>query len=422
MRSACAGQLFYQEHEGKRFCVLHLPCAEKGADFNNVLEHKRAAMNFDFRGVWFPENVSFKSYEFTKDADFRFACFHSKVTFHSARFDAEADFRDTTFEDEVDFGAVSFRAFAYFTRAVFHSQAIFRGVFFAARVFFTNAKFLDRIDFTFASFMERAYFQQTTFWAKTYFTYTSFQSYVLFSGNLQTQLIGDEASFDFQFARIEKPERVSFHTLTLRPHWFINLDTRKLDFANVDWDRWKNSLEEGVKALIGKGISPAHGLFAIVCRHLAVNAEENHRYEEASKFRYMAMDARRLESWLGFAPWRLSWWYWLASGYGERVSQAVLMLLGIMLLSAVLYNHVGFARWEPRLASESDVASDRKDDMGAPLKFSRALTYSAGVMTFQRPEPRPATTAAQTVVLLETILGPVQAALLALAIRRKFMR
>jgi uncharacterized protein (DUF433 family) len=42
-------------------------------------------------------------------------------------------------------------------------------------------------------------------------------------------------------------------------------------------------------------------------------------------------------------------------------------------------------------------------------------------MTFQKPEPRPATPAAQTVVLLETILGPVQAALLALAIRRKFM-
>jgi len=64
----------------------------------------------------------------------------------------------------------------------------------------------------------------------------------------------------------------------------------------------------------------------------------------------------------------------------------------------------------------------KQDETGAPLKFSRALIYSAGVMTLQKPEPRPATTAAQTVVLLETILGPVQVALLALAIRRKFMR
>jgi hypothetical protein len=43
-------------------------------------------------------------------------------------------------------------------------------------------------------------------------------------------------------------------------------------------------------------------------------------------------------------------------------------------------------------------------------------------MTFQKPEPRPTTTAAQALALFETILGPVQAALLALAIRRKFMR
>jgi hypothetical protein len=102
--------------------------------------------------------------------------------------------------------------------------------------------------------------------------------------------------------------------------------------------------------------------------------------------------------------------------------QGVLVLFGILLLSAILYSHVGFVRWEPKLASESDMASAKRDDVGAPLKFSRALIYSAAVMTFQKPEPRAATTAAQTVVLLETILGPVQAALLALAIRRKFMR
>lgn len=422
MRSACAREPFYKPYEGKRYCVFHFPGAEKSADFNKAFQRKLADMNFDFLGVWFPEELSFKEFVFATKANFRFAWFHSKVSFDFARFSVEADFRDTTFEEEADFGNVTFDGYAYFTRAVFRAHATFINAVFATRVFFTNAKFLARTDFVSASFTERAYFQQTTFWAKAYFTYTSFQSYVLFSGNSKKQVIGDEASLDFQFARTEKPERVSFHTLTLRPHWFINVDTRKLDFTNIDWDRWKNSLDEGVKALKSKGISPAHRLLAIVCRHLAVNAEENHRYEEASKFRYMAMDARRMESWLGFAPQKLSWWYWLASGYGERVWRAFLVLLGILLLSAVLYNHVGFARWEPRLASESDVASMKRDDAGAPLKFSRALTYSAAVMAFQRPEPRPATTPAQTVVLLETILGPVQAALLALAIRRKFMR
>ena len=136
----------------------------------------------------------------------------------------------------------------------------------------------------------------------------------------------------------------------------------------------------------------------------------------------MAMEARRRENRRGLAFWRLSWWYWLASGYGERVLQAFLVLLGIWFVSGLLYTRVGFARWEPKLASESDAAIATRDASGAPLKLNRALTYSAGVMTLQKPEPRPATTAAQTVVLLETVLGPVQAALLALAIRRKFMR
>jgi hypothetical protein len=105
-----------------------------------------------------------------------------------------------------------------------------------------------------------------------------------------------------------------------------------------------------------------------------------------------------------------------------RVWQAFFVLLGILLLSALLYTQVGFSRWEPKVASESDATVAKRDTIGAPFGFGRAVGYSAGVMTFQKPEPRPATTAAQTVVLLETVLGPVQAALLALAIRRKFMR
>ena len=97
-------------------------------------------------------------------------------------------------------------------------------------------------------------------------------------------------------------------------------------------------------------------------------------------------------------------------------------MIGVLLLCAALYTRVGFVRWEPRVSSEREAAEARRDEAGAPLRWPRALTYSLGVMTLQKPEPRPATDAAQALVMLETILGPVQAALLALAIRRKFMR
>src|SRR5205807_9550714 len=242
---------------------------------------------------------------------------------------------------------------------------------------------------------------------------------VKFEGNDETGF-KSKSSLSLQNASIDKPERVSFWTLALQPHWFVNVDPRKFDFTNVDWDRL--GIDEGIANLKPQNISSPYRMLAITCRHLAVNAEENHRYEEASKFRYMAMEARRRENRRGLAFWRLSWWYWLASGYGERVLQAFLVLLGIWFVSGLLYTRVGFARWEPKLASESDAAIAPRDASGAPLKLNRALTYSAGVMTLQKPEPRPATAAAQTVVLLETVLGPVQAAPLALAIRRKFMR
>ncbi len=306
MRSACAGEPFYKEHDDNRYCVLHFPGSEKSRDFNKAFLRKLTDQDFDFLGVWFPEDLSFKGFEFAGHTNFRFAYFHSKVSFESARFTAEADFRDTTFEDDADFGDVTFRGYAYFTRAVFHARANFINASFDTRAFFTKAKFEAPAIFISASFSERVYFQQTTFEAETYFTYTSFQSYALFSGNFQSQVIGDETSLDFQFARIERPERISFHTL--------------------------------------KRIPQAHRLLAIVCRHLAVNAEENHRYEEASKFRYMAMNARRNESWRGFAPWKLGWWYWLASGYGERVLKAFLILIVIWLAFGLPYTRVGFAR------------------------------------------------------------------------------
>src|SRR5436189_3028170 len=53
MRSACAGEPFYKEHEGNRYCVLHFPGKEKSADFEKALQRKLENEDFDFRGVWF---------------------------------------------------------------------------------------------------------------------------------------------------------------------------------------------------------------------------------------------------------------------------------------------------------------------------------------------------------------------------------
>ena len=408
-RFACAGKPFYKEHEGKRYCVLHYPSKDKSADFQFAVKRKLETKDFDFSGVWFPDAVSFRDVQFDAPTNFTDATFNAWADFCSATFSAEAKFLGATFSALVSFIGATFGAKVNFSGAHFSNATFFHATF-GEGAFFYSAEFHAEADFRFATFREEAAFSAATFSAEADFREASFGGparfrevrlvdHIRFAGEENLNSFTSGSSLELQFTKIEKPERVSFHSLTLHPHWFINVDARKFDFTNVNWN-WL-SVEVEVHSMNDREIPSPYRLLCIACRHLAVNAEENHRYEEASKFRYMAMEARRVESWRGFAPWRLGWWYWLASGYGERVWQAFFVLLGILLLSALLYNHVGFARWEPKVASEADLVVAKRDDTGAPLKFSRALTYSAGVMILQKPEPRPATTAAQTVVLLE---------------------
>jgi hypothetical protein len=453
-RAACVGLPFYKEHEGKRYCVLHFPSKEKSVDFKKALLRKLESKDFDFRGLWFPDNVSFSEFDFSTaatfesatfsaTADFIKARFSAKAVFQSATFSAEAYFDSATFSAEAHFSlarfsseaffrlatfsaaaafiAATFSAAAYFTDATFGAEANFYSATFSAEAYFTEATFSAEAYFETARFSAPAYFTEVTFGAAAYFGQTAFRDYVEFSGSETKQVFRAPSSIDLQFAKIEKAERVLFHTVMLHPHWFVNIDPHRFDFINVHWNNSGKAKPE-LEILKVKGVASPHRLLAIACQRLAANCEDNSRYRTASHFRRMALDAERLETWRGFDFRRLNWWYWLASGYGEKPFQAFMVLLAILVLFGALYTQVGFARWEPRLASEAEVATAKKDEVGAPLRFSRALTYSAGILTFQRPEPKPATTAAQAIVLLETILGPVQAALLALAIRRKFMR
>ena len=189
----------------------------------------------------------------------------------------------------------------------------------------SQSAFKDVAHFEGAIFSEAAYFAYASFSGELNFRDVIFRHYVKFAGTENRQAFSDTSSLDLQFARIEEPEHLSFHTLIMRPQWFVNVDARQFEFVNVDW---RINFKQAIRDL-RKSDRRVQRLLAIAYRNLAVNAEENHRYEEASKLRYLAMDARRLESLGGFAPWRLSWWYWLARGYGERVLKGFFVLLGI---------------------------------------------------------------------------------------------
>lgn len=217
----------------------------------------------------------------------------------------------------------------------------------------------------------------------------------------------------FSHARLEKPEAITFNSVRLTPSWFTDADARKMTFNKVSWRDWATggawTLGKEISRIREIGEGSAYESLALTCRQLALNAEENHRYEEASMFRYAAMEVPRLRTGRGANVLTFHWWYWLMSGYGEKVFRALSVL--VLLL-------VGFALCYLRAPFEPSRTTDRPIFMSP----SEALAYSIRVAALHEPTPHPVTVFGKFAVAAESVITPVQAALLVLAIRRRFSR
>jgi uncharacterized protein YjbI with pentapeptide repeats len=534
-RTACLGNADWQI-EGKHYCLMHAPTKDKSEEFEQALKVKLAVKDYNFRGAWFPENVSFRKYNFEEEVNFGFAEFSGSADFGEAQFSGgvadfskaqfrggdadfskaqfsggasifseaqfsggpanfiesqfsggDAHFREAQFSGgyaeffraqfsggralfmEVQFsgGVVIFSegqfsggdahfeeanfsgGNAYFDKVKFSGNASFRAAQFSKTAGFSQAIFVKFLDFGKAVFERAVFFDKSEFKAGTFtnFRLTRFMDFV----RLMDMKIEKGAEFYFGQATFEKPERVHFHSVELRPRWFISLDIRKFNFESIVFPLLKKrnaavrelektqQLLKQLKEIRGEGelmeAAPPDKLLITAYHRLAANAEENNRYEEAMGFRYLAMETKRRSGWWRrWLPVTLHWWYWASSGYGERALRAGVMLFLIWLI------HFGF--YASRLSTFEQKPSDRdwilsfivgaggaapKPDQtqlhGLP-SLTDAAFYSLNVMAFQKPEPKPANESWLTrlVVTLQTILGPVQATLLLLAIRRKFMR
>jgi uncharacterized protein YjbI with pentapeptide repeats len=494
----------YKHIDGKYYCILHLPKKDKNRnEFSNSISNiirkvdskiteieklseakqqvEKNKLKYDFRYVWFPCAFSLRSKQVKVKADFK-----------SATFCDHADFQETIFLDRANFGYVSFcvssnfkfakfSADAYFYKAEFLGEADFRYTFFSNGKF-TKATFSENSNFESSEFVRDANFINVNFLKKVSFQYSKlfianfenakflnianfklveFLNYAFFKGSNENLVFGINAVLDLQDARIEKPEKISFHTVRLSPNWFVNVDSRKFilidihftDFSGKEID--SNSIQLNIKSELNcldleRGITNSKQLLKIACRQLAENAENNNRFEEASNFRQMAMETEWLEkkdnlkkgrqrilnpsqadtnrpivstNFFSKSKQRLKniWQeiktsqiiifhrlYRFSSKFGESSGRAFLILVGIIFISAILY-------WIP-LSRFADKEHFRN------LEFIEAIFYSLRVMVLQRPEPFPANLFAKGVLAIESVLAPLQLALLALAIRRKFMR
>jgi uncharacterized protein YjbI with pentapeptide repeats len=433
--------------------------------------------NVIFRGATFIGGADFRRAQFSGEAtSFRRAQFSGERTdFSGARFSRErTTFRQAQFDSKrTDFSEAQFSAAqTYFIGARFGGEWTgFRGARFKSeQTGFRRARFRsERTSFRRAQFngaqtyfteaefgSAETYFEDASFTEDVFFTGATFRERVIFWKTTEELVFGPQAQVGFDSCRLEKPELLTFNTVLLRPGWFINTDVRKVDFTNVKWYGLpggpQGTLGDEIDALKQRGdIESPHTLLAQTCRRLSANAEENREYPLANEFHYWSMDALRIGRWryLGWLRqfikknWRrisarfgliatLLWiwrilrreplrhtmpsrvglvptFYWALNGYGVRAGRAFWILVAMWAAFTTLYVLV-------------DPSEFTNFGQGVGYRWQTAV-YSLLALVRLNPEPRPEEPGVfQFLVGLEGILGPLQIALLALAVRRKVMR
>jgi hypothetical protein len=424
------------------------------ADFSSATFSDYASFNWAtfigiaaFRSATFSDYAAFRSTNFRGKTSFEWANFRGKTSFGWAIFSDSANFSSASFSDDPYFRSANFSGNADFSSATFAGETSFSFTVFSKEksTNFENANFAKDTFFDFTEFNNDAsfnsvifgsdsdvLFRKTLFAGKTDFRYCTAEGYMRFSNLRQ----GKQNKFDFEDATFDKATRVSFHTLRLCPNWFVNVDSRKFVFTDVTWDNlssdYRNkNIQRELESLQARAIDEQKKrLLEIAARQLAVNAEENNRYEEAAKFRYMAMETKRLEETkqLSFSRF-LIWLYKWTSGYGENWTLAASVLIGVLFIFGYLYASplsafdYGKEGKPPSADTFAQNVCDKVRIVGDPqMNVCEGILHSLSVATFQRPEPKANDVLTKLFVVLEVIFAPLQAALLALAIRRKFIR
>jgi hypothetical protein len=118
------------------------------------------------------------------------------------------------FEHRADFGGAVFEGEVEFSDSEFRGQAWFAGARFESAADFTETKVFAELDFYAATFVDAVRFG-TPAWGGFCFA--------------------PDAELSFQHARIDHPERISFHTVELKPYWFLNVDSRKFGVIVESW-------------------------------------------------------------------------------------------------------------------------------------------------------------------------------------------
>jgi hypothetical protein len=393
----------------------------------------------------------------------------SKATFQFAKFKYDfrlnsvcnevIDFYKTTFEQKANFDNSTFlKGFSTFSEAIFKDDVSFQNVVFGdtkakennssffftkttfeKKVSFQNSNFLFVTQFSNAKFKGSADFRETEVKNSILFNDATFESYARFSSKTNNHQLWNYGGLNFSSVEVERPERIFFQSIPLKPDSFVNTDIRKFDFTDIqwetkdfawDWARFKDTDSQKDEARVRK---TNYVSLEKKYRQFATYAEENNDYESASNFRYTAFDIQRITPWYGRLPVTLLWWYKWTSRYGENWIWCAILLLALLFgVFPYFYskNYFKTCSTDRPIAASISICESKDAEISKncscsdeKLNYGDAVLQSLYTATLQNVDYRkPFNWRGELWIILEKIFAPLQAALLALAIRRKFMR
>ena len=95
--SVCVGLPLYKNWQSHRLCVLHFPGKKSLKLFQDCADAKLDRNDFNFDGVWFPEELvlELEDREFASEVIFSNCTFNGRVSFGNCLFHQKAKFSNT---------------------------------------------------------------------------------------------------------------------------------------------------------------------------------------------------------------------------------------------------------------------------------------------------------------------------------------
>lgn len=391
-------------------CILHSSSKEKNvSDFQEVINSRILEKNYLFDYVVFPPSVcDFVQFIFESDTSFKGAVFLGDTNFSSAIFNGDVSFAESTFCSEANFSQakfngnanklnqVKFLGDAHFYETYFDGITDFRRTTFEGIGNFVLTQFNAEAHFEETVFSKRAHFHQAAFRNTVSFHTALFKDLVAFVGKKDTPIFSDKHETNFESVLFEEPHRVFFDSVDLSKCTLIRTDLREVNFTKVKWAKIRSRLALYDEIIATKGRkSDDYPLVEELYTLLKQHWEDEKNFEIACFFHYGEKEMRRRSRKFWNDP--ILWLYWLFSGYSELATRAFLWILLIWIGFAYYYSLTNIS-------------------LPPTQNIIESLHLSLQVMTLQAEK---SDSIAQTI---QGLLGPLQIALFALAVRRRLNR